>query len=431
MEGNGHNGREGNEGVASDGRSPLRRALSAPAFRRLWVARTLSRWGDIFNAVAVVVLVYRLTGSGLKVGATAVFEIVPILAFGFFAGAVVDRFPRVRVMVASDLGRGVLALSLVVFQRHLWAIYGVAFCLAAFSTFFTPAAVSIVPALVEAEEDLVGANAVMTSSAIVSQIVLAPVAGALVAFAGPGAAFALNAASFFLSAALLTRLGAAVPRPPDPARRSYLGDVADGLRAIRRSPLLRGLAEVQLLAALSAGATSALLVVLAEAHLGVGADRFGLLLMAIAVGQAAGPLVLQRLVRDVRRPALLFGPLVVRGVVNVVMAASASFGVAFAALAVYGLATNTGGVTFNTLLQQALPDRSRGRVFAFFDVVWQTGRLASIGLGGLLADSLGVRGVYVMAGALLLGAGALGFALVPAARMRPTDPPADLALGVT
>ncbi len=402
-------------------RSPLRRALAAPRFRRLFLARTLSRWGDVFSAVALVVLVYRLTGSGFKVGATAMFEIVPVLAFGFVAGAVVDRFPRVRVMVVSDLGRGALALSLVVLHDHLWAVYAIAFATAALSTFFTPAAVSIVPSLVDREEDLLGANAVLTSSAIVSQIVLAPLAGALVAFAGPGPAFAVNAASFFVSAALLSRLhvAAAAPRP---ARSPYLADVREGLLLIRHSPLLRGLAQVQALAALSAGATSALLVVLAEGHLHVGPDRFGLLLMAIAAGQGLGPLVLQRFVHDARRPGLLFGPLLVRGMVDLVLVSSTTFGVAFAALAVYGLATNTGGVTFNTLLQQSVVDRTRGRVFAFFDMVWQAGRLTSIAAGGILADRLGVGGVYVAAGVLLLGAGVLGYLTVPSAAMRPAGP---------
>jgi MFS family permease len=402
--------------------TPLRRALAAPRFRRLLMARTLSRWGDIFSAVALVVLVFRLTGSGLKVGITAVFEIVPVLVFGLFAGAVVDRLPRVKVMVASDIGRGLLALTLVAFHDRLWVIYAVAFAMAAMSTFFTPAAVSIVPALVDHEDDLVGANAVMTSSAIVSQILLAPVAGAVVAFAGPAPAFALNAASFFLSAALLARLRVpAVATATTTARRGYVTDVREGLAAMRHHPLLRALAQVQALAALSAGATSALLVVFAEDHLDVGPERFGLLLMAIAAGQAAGPLILQRFIADVRRPVLLFGPLVGRGLVNAVMVATSSFGVAFAALAVYGLATNTGGVTFNTLLQRAVPDQSRGRTFAFFDVVWQAGRLTSVALGGLLADLLGVQAVWLLAGALLLGAGALGFALVPTALMRPSD----------
>lgn len=399
--------------------TPLRRALAAPRFRRLLLARTLSRWGDIFSAVALVVLVFRLTGSGLKVGATAVFEIVPVLIFGLFAGAVVDRLPRVRVMVASDVGRGLLALSLVAFHDRLWFIYAVAFAMAAMSTFFTPAAVSVVPALVDREEDLVGANAVMTSSAIVSQILLAPIAGATVAFAGPGPAFAINAASFFVSALLLARLRVPAAAPVGTQRRGYVTDVREGLALMRHNPLLRALAQVQALAALSAGATSALLVVFSEQHLEVGPERFGLLLMAIAVGQAAGPLVLQRFISEVRRPVLLFGPLLARGLINAVMVASASFGVAFAALAAYGLATNTGGVTFNTLLQRAVPDQSRGRTFAFFDVVWQAGRLSSVALGGALADWAGVEVVWIAAGALLLVAGVLGFALVPGTLMRP------------
>lgn len=400
--------------------TPLRRALATRRFRRLLVARSLSRWGDIFSAVALVVLVFRLTGSGLRVGATAVFEIVPVLAFGLFAGAVVDRLPRVRVMVASDLARAVLALSLVAFHNSLWVVYAVAFAMAAVSTFFTPAAVSIVPALLEREEDLVGANAVMTSSAIVSQIVLAPVAGALVAFAGPGPAFAVNAASFLVSAVLLARLHVPAAAPVA-RRRGYVSDVREGLALMRADPLLRALAQVQSLAALSAGATSALLVVFSEQHLHIGPDRFGLLLMAIAVGQGAGPLLLQRFVADVRQPHLLFGPLVGRGLLNVVLVASSSFGVAFIALALYGLATNTGGVTFNTLLQRAVSDRTRGRTFAFFDVVWQSGRLSSVALGGLVADWLGVGAVWIIAGVLLLAAGALGFALVPTALMRPRE----------
>lgn len=72
-------------------RSPPRPlALAAPRFRRLLPACSLSHWGDVFGTVALVVVVLRLTGSGLKVAATAMFKIVPIPAFGLFAGAVVE-----------------------------------------------------------------------------------------------------------------------------------------------------------------------------------------------------------------------------------------------------------------------------------------------------------------------------------------------------
>lgn len=89
-------------------------------------------------------------------------------------------------------------------------------------------------------------------------------------------------------------------------------------------------------------------------------------------------------------------------------AATRSFGIAVGALAVYGVGTSTGNVTYNSVLQTIVPDRLRGRVFAFYDAVWQTARLASIGVGGVLADTFGVVAVYWTGGLLLLAAGALG-----------------------
>jgi predicted MFS family arabinose efflux permease len=328
-----------------------------------------------------------------------------VLLFGFVAGVMVDRLPRRRVMIVADLGRALLVLGLVVLQEHLWAVYGVAFGLSALSVFFNPAAASVVPALVD-ESDLVGANSAIWSAAVISQIVLAPVAGALVSFAGPGPAFTLNAASFVVSAALLAGLRLPPMQAQGGDRRRH--DVIEGLRLMRSSRLLRVLASVQALAALSAGATSALLVVLAQRHLGVGAGRFGLLLGAIGVGAAVGPLVLQRLVRDVRHPGLLFGPYLLRGVVDLALAAFSSFGIALGALALYGVGTSTGNVTYNSLLQSSVVDRFRGRVFAFFDMVWQSARLLSIGAGGVAADALGIRSVYLLGGLFLIVAGLLG-----------------------
>lgn len=368
----------------------------------------MSRAGDTFASVALVVLVYRLTGSGLRVGVTVAFEIAPVLLFGFVAGTVVDRVPRRRVMVAADLGRAGVALALALFgTSSLPAIYAAAFALSALTVFFNPAASSAVPALVGSGE-LVGANAALWSGAVLSQVVLAPVAGLTVAWAGAGPAFVVNAASFLVSAGLLAGLVLPPVASAGVVAGRRLGELAEGLRVVRATPLLRTLAGVQALAALSAGATSALLVVLAQEHLRVGPSRFGVLVGAIGVGAGIGPLVLQRLVADVRRPGFLFGPYLLRGAVDLVLAASTSFGVALVSLAAYGVGTSTGMVTWNTVLQSSVPDRVRGRVFAFFDVVWQTSRLVSIGVGGILADALGIRAVYVLGGVLLLAAGALG-----------------------
>lgn len=387
-------------------RPTVRALLRRPGYRRLWAARTLSQWGDIAQVVALGLLVFDLTGSGLGVSGVVIAEIIPVLLLAPVAGAVVDRLPRVRVMVTADLARVVLAVLLIPAQHHLAAVYAIAFGLSAAGVFFNPAASSTVPALVD-EEELVAANSGIWTAAVLSQILLAPLAGLLVATTGFGVAFAVNAASFAASAAVLR--GLRLPYSPAPVtRRRWLADARDGAAHLLTDRLLRALAAAQLLAALSAGATSALLVVLAREHLHAGRRGYGLLIGAIGLGAAAGPFLLTRLVRQPRRPAVVFGAFALRGVVDVVLATVRSVPAAAATLVGYGLGTSTGTVTFNALLQAHVPERLRGRVFASFDLLWQTGRLASIALGGLAADTLGIRAVYYLAGLLLLAAALTG-----------------------
>jgi MFS family permease len=388
----------------------------------MFAARTASQWGDTFNTVAIVILVYRLSGSGLAVAATVIFEIVPVLLLGFLAGAVVDRMARIRVMVAADLARAMVAGILAAFGHDLWVVYAAAFTMSGSTAFFNPAAASVLPAV--AGDDLLGANTVIWSTAVISQIALAPVAGLLVATAGAGPAFALNSVSFLVSAALLA--GIRVPLTHAPPKQRHLADIREGFAYLRSSRLLTTLAAVQGLAALSAGATSALLVVLVERHLHLGPAHFGVLLAAIGIGAGVGPILLGRFRHNVARPALLFGPYVLRGLVDLSLAAFSSFAGALSGLAVYGIGTSTGNVTYHTTLQTAVPDERRGRVFSFYDVVWQTGRLVSIGVGGALADTLGITAVYYLGGALLLLAATVGFTRLRTSDLQPprsTPPP--------
>lgn len=384
-----------------------------PEFRRLFLAHAVSRAGDAFNTVALVVLVLRLTGSGLGVAGTVAFEVLPVLLLGPLAGVVADRFPRRRVMVAADLARAVIVLGLALSHDHVAWAYATAFGMSAGALVFNPAAVSLVPDVVDGDE-LVDANAAMWTVAVLAQIVLAPLAGLVIATAGVGPAFAVNAASFVVSAALLRRL-AAGDRPAAVVVPGWRG-VAAGWDEVRAHPLLRRLLVVQGLAALSAGATSGLLVVLADERLGVGPGGFGLLLAAIGVGAAAGPLLLRRRIRA-SQPAWLYGPLALRGVVDLVLAGARTSSVAAPVLAAYGVGTSTGTVAFQSTLQAEVPAGVRGRVFSLFDVVWNGSRLVSLGAGGLAADGFGIRAVYAGAGLLLLAAAGVGW-LVPVRRSR-------------
>ncbi len=396
------------ETMTEQRRARFRDLLADPAYRQLFLAQTASRAGDAFRTVAMAIVVFQLTGSGLGTAGVVVAEILPVLLLAPIAGELVDRLPRRRVMIAADVWRAGLLALLPLIDTQVVAVYAVAFGLSVGSVFFNPASGSLVPTLVT-ERQLVAANSGLWTAAVLAQIVLAPLAGGIVATVGATPAFVLNAATYAVSALLLLRLQ--VPgRPASTAvAGSWAARVGAGLSLLATDRLLRVLALGQLLAALSAGATSALLIVLAERHLGVGAQGFGLLIGAIGIGAVAGPFMLTRLTDDPRRPVFVFGPYLLRGVVDVVVASLSALPVALAAMAAYGLGTSTGAVTFSSLLQASTPEALRGRVFAGMDLLWQSGRLVSLIGGGLLADVFGIRAVYYLGGMLLMLAGIVGF----------------------
>ncbi|MBA3373658.1 MAG: MFS transporter [Euzebyaceae bacterium] len=391
-----------------------------PELRRLFLAHAVSRAGDAFNSVALVLLVFQLTGSGRDVATTVAFEVAPVLLLGPVAGLLADRLPRRRVMVAADLLRAGLAVTLALATGSVALAYGVAFGLSVGSLAFNPAASSLLPEVVDAEE-VVDANTALWTVAVTAQIVLAPLAGVLIATAGVGVAFGLNAVSYLVSALLLLGLHAG-RTPADMTVRGWKG-VAAGITAVRTHPLLARLAVVQILASLSAGATSGLLVVLAADWLGVGPSGFGVLLGAIGVGAALGPLVLRSRIRAGDR-RWLFGPYALRGGVDLALASVGNPIVAAGALAAYGVGTSTGMIAYQSTLQMQVPTELRGRTFALYDVLWNAARLVSLGAGGLLADAVGIRAVYVVAGLLLLAAAAVGWA-----SPRPNSPLVTARLG--
>ncbi|WP_190813833.1 MFS transporter [Saccharopolyspora pogona] len=392
--------------AAEPGRITVRELLARPVYRRWWAAAVISRAGDILAGVTLLLLVLDRTGSGLGVAGVVIADVVPVLLFAPVAGVVVDRLPRRRIMIAADLVRMALAALLPLVGTHLGAVYAIAFALSAAAVFFNPAANSLLPALV-GERELVAANSGIWTTAIVAQIALAPLAGALAAVAGYAAAFWVNAASFAISAMLLT--GLAVPGHRAATSQGWARDALDGVRLLVADRLLRSLATAQLLAALSAGATSALLVVLVRERLGLGPQGFGWLLATIAVGALAGPALLTRIARGPVRPGIVFAAYGGRGLVDVLLALTTWPLLAAAALLFYGLSTSTGTITFTSLVQTHTGEAARGRVFAGFDALFQTGRLVSLLLGGVLADWLGITAVYFCGAALLLTAAASGF----------------------
>ncbi len=400
--------------LANVGRS-YRAVIQSPAYFPLWLAQLVSSFGDTLHYIALVILVYELTGQGAAVAVLVAAEVVPILLLAPVAGVVIDRFSRKAVLIGADLGRAALVVTLVL-PQGAWHAYLVAAGLAAGNTFFNPTVQAVMPALTT-ENQRLAANAVSWSTGRLVQILASATAGGLIALIGTEAAFVVNAATFVLSALLLVRLAL----PPHAGQLGsettrglarFLTDARAGPRYAVRDRLVSRLLLVQTLASLAVGATGALLVVLAEQHLGLDPAGFAWLIGAIGMGALIGPLIPNAFARDYRDARWLFTPYIIRGIGDVLIAILTPLPIALVILFIYGLNTSTGMVVFSATVQGAVPDAVRGRVFTLLDVVWNAMRLLSLAAGAVLVDLIGIQPVYWLGGALLALAGGLGLALL-------------------
>jgi len=249
------------------------------------------------------------------------------------------------------------------------------------------------------------------------QILASAIAGGLIALVGTGPAFAVNAVSFAVSAALILLLpipahagdiGAGAKR----GLGAFFGEARAGLTYALRDAFVSRLLLVQALASFAVGATGALLVVLSEQHLRLPPAGFAWLIGAIGAGALLGPLIPNTLATDYQDARWLFVPYVIRGLGDVLLAVFTPLPIALLLLFVYGLNTSTGMVVFNSTIQGVVPDKVRGRVFTLLDVTWNAMRLLSLALGGILVDTVGIRPLFWVGGALLALAGLLGLTLL-------------------
>ncbi len=141
----------------------------SPSYFPLWLAQLVSNFGDTLHYIALVVLVFELTGRGVAVATLAVAEIAPVLLLGPLAGVVIDRFARKPILIGADLARAALALSLIWPQGAEHA-YVVAAGIAISNTFFNATAQAVIPALTT-EEQRLAANSVAWSTGRLVQII--------------------------------------------------------------------------------------------------------------------------------------------------------------------------------------------------------------------------------------------------------------------
>ena len=353
------------------------------------------------------------TGSPWWVSLLFVVTFLPSVVVGLVAGPLVDRLSRKRLIVNADLVRLAVFVALT-FAHTPVAIVLLAAVAGAANSFFRPAVLAGVPNLVD-DEDLAHGTSLLQATDWAAAAIGPVIGGVIVSVWSADAVYWINAATFLFSAALLLRIPARLLQSEQAITRGHWRDLADGLRAFRRSPALLTALLAFGLAMIAVGFNNVAEIFLAERSLHRGAFGFGLLWTATGIGLVIGSLVSgslleRREVRDVY--PLLFLPWAVG-----LFAAGVSPDIWLAALAMV-LAGFGNGLTFPMtvlIVQQNTSDKLRGRAFTVIISVHNAVLgLAMVGAGAL-TGSAGPRWVYVVAAALLLLGSATAFALFRAA----------------
>jgi predicted MFS family arabinose efflux permease len=359
-------------------------------FRYLWYSSTIGNVGDGILLAAGPLLVASLTREPFPVAMAVLAQRLPWVLFGVFAGAVIDRLDRRRLIIVVDVLRALVLvlLTVIVATGHvnLATIYIAMFLIGTAESFADNAGM-VYMAVVVPKAELGIANARMFGSHTVTNQLVGPPLGALLFTIGMALPFGVNAVCFLLSAAVIARM---VPRPA-PVRGaqapSLRHEVAEGLRWLWSHPPVRTLAIMITIFNITFGASFSVLVLYAYERLGLDEFGFGLFLTVSAVGGLIGSGSFGFLERRFPYAVLLRVGLVIETLTHVCLALTSTPAVAALVMTVFGAHAVVWGTTSTTVRQRAVPERLLGRVTS----VYMLGSIGAIAIGTVIGGAIAQR----------------------------------------
>ena len=399
--------------------SPTFHSLRVRNFRLFVAGSAISFTGSWMQRVAQDWLVLQLTdGSGAALGITTGLQFLPLLLLAPMGGVLVDRFPRRRILFATNVAMGALAVVLGVLVLtggvQVWHVYVFAFLLGAFGAVEQPARQSFTGELVS-REDLPNAVSLLAVTFHGARVIGPASAGLLIeAFDGStGGVFVLNGISFVASLAALAAIDATQLRARPLVARAK-GQVREGMRYLRgRRDLLLLFGVVCVLGTfgLNFQLTTALM---ATEVFGKGAGGYGLLPSIMAIGAVGGALVAARRSRPSLR--LVLGGTLAFGLLEVAAGLMPTYGSFAVTLIPIGFATLTVLTAANATVQLAVEPAYTGRVMALYLAVFMGGTPIGAPIIGWVGDAFGAR--WTLVGGGLVTAVAALVALAAVARRR-------------
>jgi MFS family permease len=376
--------------------TPLRESRD---FRLLFFAGTVFYLGGMVSYVAVPFQVYDLTGSNFAVGALGIVELVPLVAFGLYGGALADHVDRRKMLVGTGVAQvlltAVLLANAFLDEPRLWVIYSVSALLAAAQSLQRPSKEALEPRTVR-HDQITAASALSTLGSQIGLLTGPAIGGVLVATVGVGWCFVVDVAGLVV-ATLLYLWMRPYPHVGETTPPSLAG-IREGLAyAVRRRDLL-GTYLVDI-AAMFMAMPVVLFPALAEdvfRH----PELLGLLYTAETIGSMAATATSGWTSRVHHHGRAIVLAAIAYGTFIGAAGLAPSIGVAIALFALAGAADMISGVFRATIWNQTIPDAMRGRLAGIEMLSYSVGPLGGQVRAGLVADAWSVRASIASGGAL-------------------------------
>lgn len=395
------------------------RAFRYRNFRIFFIGQGISLIGTWMQAIAMSWLVYRLTSSVFLLGLVGFSSQIPMFIFGPFAGVMVDRFNRHRILILTQTLSMVLALILAVLTLsgavNVWQVILLGFILGLVNSLDIPARQSFVIDMVERKDNLANAISLNSLTFNSARLIGPSIAGIVIMFAGEGVCFLINALSFLAVIAALMMMKVE-RRKTEVVKRDILADLKEGFKYAYDFLPIRYILMYIGMISLAGMSYVVLMPVFARDILHGGPGTFGFLMASAGTGAIVATIYLASRKTIVGLGGLIpvFGALFSIGIIAFSISRTVPLSLFILGFAGFGFMAHM--AASNIILQTVVDDDKRGRVMSLYAMAFMgTTPFGSL-LAGVLASRIGATNTLIAGGAVCILASAFFASKLPLIR---------------
>ncbi|MGJ7044124.1 MFS transporter [Thermoanaerobacterium thermosulfurigenes] len=377
-------------------------ALRHRNFRLFWFGQMISLIGTWMQNIGQDWLVLKLTNSAFLLGVVSALQFLPMLFLSLFAGVVIDRFPKRKILIFTQTSLMMTALALATLTAlnaiNYWEILVLATIVGFINTIDNPARQSFIIDLV-GKEDLMNAISLNSSIFNAARIIGPGIAGVLIGLLGYALCFYLNALSFIAVITGLIFIDVKMNKSKVMLKKEdVIADIKEGLLYIKNTPII--FATILMMAVLSTFAINfnVLVPVFAKNILNQNSTGYGFLMSSMGVGALIGALILASLSKKGAKPFYLILGGCGLCVFQILIGFQSYYWLTTILLALSGFSMITFSASANTTVQLNSSNRFRGRVMSVYSLVF--GGVTPIGAiyAGSLAEKVGAHMTFIISG---------------------------------